>query len=146
MRKIILAASICFGIFCSIALSANATEPNQTVVEPEPRCLRIHKITGFGYVDQYHAILNARTRNENYLVQFARRCGDLKFSFKISTTLRQSTVCKPIHDFIVTERDRCRIISIKKVDNREQADEIAAIRATERKQRLAARKAAKKGS
>ncbi|PHR62511.1 MAG: hypothetical protein COA47_03825 [Robiginitomaculum sp.] len=127
MHKFILATLF----YCGLSFTpAFATE----VEQPENRCLRVYSITGFTYIDEYHALLAGRTKKENYLVRFRRTCRDLNFASQITTSFEHQLVCRPVIEHIRTEHDRCPVDGIQMVSGREEARSIAATRAAKRQQ------------
>jgi hypothetical protein len=122
------------GLLSSIVTTASAEEPAK-------RCLRIHSITGFSYVDEYHALLSGRTPRENYLVRFNHTCRDINFATRITTSFEGKLVCSPTIETIRTETDQCSVGQVQKVANKAEAKAIAAERAAEREARSARKKA-----
>ncbi len=128
MHKSILAIFLCCGLSVTPAF---ATEDDQA----QNRCLRVHSITGFTYIDEYHALLDGRTKKENYLVRFRRTCRDLNFASQITTSFEHQLVCRPVIEQIRTEHDRCPVDEIQMVSGRDEARSIAATRAAKRQQK-----------
>jgi len=84
-------------------------------------CIRQHNIRGYGLLDNDVISIDARGKNNYYLVTTWLRCQSLQTSFSAGFKGDFSELCGGARDKILTSEESCPIKSIFEFESREQA-------------------------
>lgn len=108
---------------------------------PKPACFKVKQLTGWVYLDDYHVMFKSQFLKENYLTTFKRKCRSAKFAMAVHPTFARKLVCeKPILEYVNMDDDSCRVSSVQKVTDLNEARAIAEQENAQRTAEQAARK------